>query len=449
MKRNSPVVLITLLLVLMLQFGTASAGAEVQGEIKFAAEHSNPVWIGQEVELQLDLWSDGLNFGDQLFVLPEVKGGFLLQADSSTVSLSENRKGVQWQGLRYTFFFYPQRAGRLEVPVFDVRFSTRAAYNAEPVIFQFRTSPVFIDARLPPGADSSSLVVTSSSFTTEAAWTPGLPDDGPVEVKVGDAITLQITRRAQDVPAMVFAPLPEISIDGLGIYPDSPRVNDRISRGLLTGVRTDSITFICEREGIFKIPQLRFQWWDPAQEVLSEKIIPALELEVSANPAYAAGTAGASRSAGTGFKWKPVAAVIVGVLILVFPGRWLARDIGVLLGQRRAEREAGEPWAFQQVQKECASGSTVGAYNAITLWLSRLDQSSSGLTLMQMAVESDDEALLREVTVLQENLASGSQDKWSGGSLAHLLAPLRNRAGRVASDENSLLPLNPPPVKLR
>jgi hypothetical protein len=449
MKRNSPVSLITLLLGLMLQFGTASAGADVQGEIKFGTERSDSAWIGQEVELQLDLWSDGLNFGDQLFVLPEVKGGFLLQADSSTVNLSENRKGVQWQGLRYTFFFYPQRAGRLEVPVFDVRFSTRAAYNAEPVIFQFRTSPVFIDARLPPGADSSGLVVTSSSFTMEAAWTPALPDDGPVDLKVGDAITLEVTRRAQDVPAMVFAPLPEISIDGLGIYPDSPRMNDRISRGLLTGVRTDSITFICEREGIFKIPQLRFQWWDPAQEVLSERIIPALELEVSANPAYAAGTAGASRSAGADFKWKPVAAVIVGVLILVFPGRWLARDIGVFLRQRRAERESGEPWAFQQVQKECASGSALGAYNAITRWLSRLERARSGLTLMQLVVESGDEALLGEAIALQENLACGSQDEWSGGKLAQLLAALRKHAGRTASHENSLLPLNPPPVKSR
>ncbi len=449
MKRNSPASLVLLLLWLLLLYGTASAGSDLQGEIKFGAADSDPVWIGQEVELQLDLWSDGLNFGDQLFVLPEVKGGFLLQADSSTVSLSENRKGVQWQGLRYTFFFYPQRAGRLQVPVFDVRFSTRAAYNAEPVIFQYRTSPVFIEARLPPGADSSGLVVTSSSFTMAAAWTPGLADDGPVELKVGDAITLEVTRRAQDVPAMVFAPLPEISIEGLGIYPDPPRVNDRISRGLLTGVRTDSITFICEREGVFMIPQLSFQWWDPEQEVLSEKIIPALELEVSPNPAYAAGTVAASPSAGTGFKWKPVAALIVGVLILVFPGRWLARDLGVLLGQRRAEREAGEPWAFKQVQKECGSGSALGAYNAITLWLSRADQPRSGLTLMQLAAQSSDEALLREATALQENLVSGSRDEWSGDKLAQLLAALRKHAGRTASHENSLLPLNPSPVKSR
>jgi hypothetical protein len=69
--------------------------------------------------------------------------------------------------------------------------------------------------------------------------------------------------------------------------------------------------------------------------------------------------------------------------------------------------------------------------------------------LMQLAAESGDEALLREATALQENLACGSQDEWRGGKLAQLLAPLRKHAGRTASHENSLLPLNPPPVKSR
>ena len=159
----------------------------------------------------------------------------------------------------------------------------------------------------------------------ESSWTPDLPGEGPVNLKVGDAIKLEVTRRARDVPGMVFSPLPGFSIDGLGIYPDSPRVNDRINRGSLTGVRTDSVTFICEREGNFEIPELRFQWWDPAQEVLSEKIIPARELTVVANPAYAAGPVTGPGSGGNWIDWKSVTALIALVLLLLFPGRWLAR----------------------------------------------------------------------------------------------------------------------------
>jgi hypothetical protein len=446
-RPNSLACGLAVILLCGFQIASTRASTDLQGEIRLEAEREGATWLGRELELSLDIWSNGVSFGDQLFVLPEVKGAYLLQADSSTVKLSENRGGVQWQGLRYTLLLYPQRAGRLEVPSFEVRFSARAGYGTEPQIFNFQTPVKFIDARLPPGADTGGLLVTTSSFSMEASWTPSLPDDGPGQLKVGDAITLEVRRRAQDVPGMVFAPLPEFSIDGLGVYPDPARVNDRINRGSLTGARSDLVTFICEREGDFEIPELRFQWWDPEQEVLSEKVIPARQLVVAANSAYAAGTAAGSRSAGNWLSWKSVAAAIVLLLLLVFSGQSLARFLAGRLRQRSTEWEAGEPWAFRQVQKACAAGAAVEAYNAITVWLSRFDRQRAGLTLMELAVASGDGELLSETTVFQESVAAGSTGEWSGGKLVELLEKLRNRSDRTARHANVLLPLNPPPIK--
>jgi len=242
--------------------------------------------------------------------------------------------------LRYTFLLYPQRAGRLEVPSFEVRFSARAGYDSEPSGFTFQTPVLFIEALVPPGADASGLVVTSTSFTMESSWTPTLPDDGPGNLQVGDAITLEVTRRARDVPGMVFAPLPDFSIEGLGVYPDAAQVNDRINRGDLTGSRSDFVTFICEREGNYEIPEMRFQWWDPEQEVLAEKVIPARELVVVANPAYASSAATDSWSAGKWLSWKSVAAVIIAVMLLLYPGRWLAQYLAGRLPQLLAKLRA-------------------------------------------------------------------------------------------------------------
>ena len=322
---------------LLLMLVSAQAGADLQGEIRLEAGREGATWLGQELELNLDLWSDGVSFGDQTFVLPEVKGAYLLQADSSTVKLNESRDGASWQGLRYTFLLYPQRAGRLEVPSFEVRFSARAGYDSEPSGFTFQTPVLFVEAQLPPGANASGLVVTSTSFTMESSWTPTLPDDGPGNLKVGDAVTLEVTRRARDVPGMVFAPLPDFSIEGLGVYPDAAQVNDRINRGDLTGSRSDSVTFICEREGNYEIPEMRFQWWDPEQEVLAEKVIPARELVVAANPAYASSAATDSSSAGKWLSWKSVAAVIIAVMLLLYPGRWLAQYLAGRLPQLLAK----------------------------------------------------------------------------------------------------------------
>jgi len=446
---SSAACLLVLFMALLLQITSTRASTELQGQINFQADHEGAAWLGQEVELYLDLWSDGFSFGDQLFVLPEVVGAYLLQADSSTVKLNENRQGVQWQGLRYTFLLYPQRAGRLQVPSFEVRFSAAAGYGSEAAFFEFETPAVLIEARLPPGADPGALLVTTTSFTMESGWTPALDEEGPAELKVGDAITLEVRRNARDVPGMVFAPLPEFEIDGLGVYPDSARVNDRINRGELTGARTDSVTFVCEREGSFEIPELRFQWWDPGQEVLSESVVPARQLKVAANPAYAAGQAAASGGTGISLDWKAVAAVLGVVLLAIFPGRWMARQILEQIRRRRAEHEAGEPWAFRQVRTACASGTALEAYNAITVWLARLGQAGSGLTLMQLAAGSGDRALLDEARALQEKVASASTGKCSGGNLARLLAQSRRQFYRKVKEADLLDPLNPQGIKPR
>lgn len=276
------------LLLGLLAPGIASAAADLHADLRFAAEREGPVWVGEQLSLYLELWTDGFSFGDQQYVLPEVPGAYLLQGDSSTVKLSENRAGTSWQGLRYTVMLFPQTAGRLEIPSFDVSFTARAGFGSEPAPFRFRTEPLQIEARLPPGAEPSGLLVSTSGFTVEARWNREVPSDGALPLQVGDGLTLEVTRRAEDLPAMVFAPLPAPLIDGLGVYPGPVQVNDRMNRGELTGERTDRMTFICETDGLFLIPEWRFQWWDPANQRLADKVIPALQLDVRANPAYAA-----------------------------------------------------------------------------------------------------------------------------------------------------------------
>jgi hypothetical protein len=303
-------------LVLLLPWGIAAAD-ELQGDIRLQPARHDVSWVGQELELNLELWSNGLSFGDQLFVLPEVMGGYLMQADSSTVKLNETRENVPWQGLRYTLLFYPQRAGRLEVPSFEVQFTARAGFGTEPARFRHRTPGLFVEARLPPGVDSGKLLVTTRSFSMEAEWTPAVASDGPLELKVGDSLRLEVTRQAQDVPGMVFAPLPVFSIEGLAAYPDPPKVDDRINRGSLTGKRTDGITFICERAGRYTLPMLKFQWWDPSTEVLSEKIIPSLELAVADNPAYRTESAVAENT-GSVPDWRFLLAGAASLAVLVY-----------------------------------------------------------------------------------------------------------------------------------
>ena len=424
---------------------TAWADDALQGDIRLQPGREGRTWVGQELELHLELWSAGFSFGNQLFVLPEVKGGYLLQADSTTVKLNENRGGVPWQGLRYTFLLYPQVPGQLEVPAFDVSFTSSAGFGTPVSTFEFRTRPLIIETRLPPGVESGRLLVTTTSFLMETSWKPQVGEDNTVQLKVGDAITLSVSRSARDVPGMVFTPLPELLIDGLGIYPGTPQVDDRVNRGSLTGTRDETITFVLEREGAFEIPEMRFQWWDPERELLEEKMISALNLEVAAHPAYTAGAA-ANGAAGRAVKARVAVGVLLLIsLLLVFWFRW-RKVLSGNLQQRRLEREAGEPWAFRQARLACTSGTAAEAYNAITFWLSRYDESSD-LTLLRMARDSGNEALARQVRALQDCVIEGSAGDWNGRELARLLAELRHSPDQHAAHESELQALNPAMIR--
>lgn len=449
MKRipAKPAALSLLSAMVLLQAVVAGADEERLADIRFQAASSDAVWVGQEVELQLEMWTDGFSFGKQLFIPPEVRGGYLLQADSSTVKLNEQRGGEQWQGLRYTLLFYPQRAGRLTVPPFEVSFTASAGFGTKPTAFTFQTPEIPIEARLPPGAEAGALLVTSTGFTMEYSWEPPLPTPGPGEVQVGDAVRLEVRRTATGVPGMVFAPLPEIRIEGLRAYPEAARVNDRINRGELTGNRSDALTFICEREGSYTIPELRFQWWDPEQEQMSEEIIPARELEVVANPAFASGGTAAPGRLNDFLSWKSVLGLVALAVLLVFFGPSAWRRFIEFMKQARIDRVSGEAWAFRQVRKSCLSGAPVDAYNAINLWLSRLEGRRAGLSLTQFAMDSGDEELARQAISLQENLVSGLSREWSGRKLAQLLVKARKNAGQPIERNHDLRPLNPGAVK--
>jgi hypothetical protein len=441
--------LLTLLLLWIApgSFRAANADGELEGEIRFQAARAGDAWVGQEQELQLELWTTGFSFAEQLFVLPEVRGGYLIQPDSSTVKLSEDRNGTPWQGLRYTILLYPQREGQLEVPSFDVSFTARAGFGTEPARFQQSTEPVVIASRLPPGARPGSLLVTTSSFRLESSWNPDFSADGPIVLRVGEAITLSVTRSAEDVPGMIFDPLPVPKIDGLGIYPGTPEVKDRVNRGTLTGRRVDSITFICEREGSYRIPGFQFQWWDPQGEVLSERKIEPVELAVIANPAYAAGSGQAALAAGMLESWRWLLVLLVVIVGLLFALRALLPRARGYLRTRQLLYESSEAWAFKQVRRACETGQAVEACNAINLWLGRAYACQGVIGLTDLARESGNKDFIKEATALQESVASVTTREWSGRKLARLLRDQRKNPGQSLKPVYVLQDLNPSPLR--
>jgi hypothetical protein len=176
-----------------------------------------------------------------------------------------------------------------------------------------------VDITWPPGAPEGSLVVSTRDFELEYDWAP-VRDT----LRAGDAVTLTVRRKAADISAMLLPPLPLFETEGLAAYPDAPELSDRSNRGALIGERQDRLTWVVERAGEYRIPGIRFQWWDPGAERLRERIIGGLSFSARPDPAAQASPEDGARPAPGSSRWP--AAIVTMALLLLGLAAWLARD---------------------------------------------------------------------------------------------------------------------------
>ena len=234
-------------------------------------------WVGQKVVLHVEvLAKDGWA---QLKKSSEadVDGAYLLRLESQGTRLNESIDGDSYTGQRYEFMLFAQRDGKIIVPPasVDVEIKTWGSDSGTGIERMILPSVEFV-ARIPPGAEGISGLISTGNLTASQTWQPETDS-----AAVGDAIKRTITLRADDVSGMAFAPSLYSNIENLGIYPGEPAVDDRFARGDLTGTRVETVTYVFERGGDFEIPGVEFTWWNTGTEELRTIVLPGLNLQVA------------------------------------------------------------------------------------------------------------------------------------------------------------------------
>ena len=423
-----------LLTGLLLPLSLFAQDNEVKADVSISIEQDKEIWAGQQVTLDLDLKTTGFSFSNSHFNLPEVNGAFLMQTDTTTVKLTEKIDGQDWQIVRYPLALYPQKAGLLEIPSINVRFTTSAGFGSAEKAFEFQTERLELSVKLPPGAKPGDLVVTTTSFELEHNWQPAT-----AITKTGDAVTLTVNRRADDISAMLLPPLPVFRTEGLASYPQTPEISDKTDRGDLTGVRTDSITWVVEKPGNYEIPGIRFQWWDPDTRELKQQIVPGLNLDILPS--------GEESVVGTVKNDQQDSRNSWPILVLFLTG--LTGILWLRFGRKTANQQVNdEKSAFAELQKACKSNHASQTHSAIHNWIASytVDDTANSrpVTLAEFARMLDDENLASELKHLQEALVS-SDGSWQGDKLLAALQGARRKIHHQELDSsvNDLAPLNP------
>ncbi|MCP4010610.1 MAG: protein BatD [Proteobacteria bacterium] len=404
--------------LLLLLLVSSSAWAAPGGRTGISIDTQKTLWVGQRVLVHLDIKTDGFSFSGQRFDLPQISGGVLIQTDSSTLKLTEQIEGERWQVLRYDLSLFAQREGDMEIPPFDVHFSASAGYGQPVASFDLKTEALRIRLSLPPGADPSRPVVTSSDLTVEEQWQPD-----QAEFKVGEALTRTIIVRAEDVSGIALPAAPNQAVDGIDQLPKAPLVEDKTDRGTLSGSRQEQVSYLFKREGRYTLPGGELSWWNPKSEKLEQYQFEPRQIEVFPDPlAKAAGETPQEGRQKSRFTIGLIAFFLLTLIALLW---WLWPRVKAY----RVARFNSEPAQFKRAIKACRQNEVSLAWSTTNTWLV-----TSGLSM-----PLEDEVIWQE---LQQALVSESAG-WSGRALKQSLIRLRKNQRSQANKVVFLKPLNP------
>jgi len=427
-----------LLSVVMLAFVVAShaAAADPTGRVEAKLTTGGDLWVGQRVPLTIKIQAPGFSIdGIAAFDIPEISGLIVLKLAGSPAIGNETIEEVTYVTQQHEFALFPQRAGEFTIPAFSVRFSSSAGYGKPVTPFVVQTEPLMFTAKLPPGAEKLRTLISTNHLTFEETWSPDV-----TSVKVGDAITRTITMKADDIPGMEFPPLSFNPIEGVGIYPKPPSVNDTSERGALAGQRVESVTYVFEKSGTCSLPGFSLAWWKLDEKTLKRETVDGRTISatgpVKTSETTGPGTASDPRRS----SWSRIAgmAAVLGIVATV---------VAFLLC-RKPVHVNEEAVLFSALESACRTNDRRRILAALTVWLDHT--SSAPVILKQWVIQSGDKELAEQFEQLETDLyrqpASGSGSPFSGHALLVRLRKVRHRQTHppdAETDQTVLAPLNP------
>ena len=337
------------------------AAAWAQGQapaplVRTALTPADGIVIGQPVHLSVEVLFPGEMARPPLVKVGEAPGVQIMRFESQATTIRDTIDGQNYVGQSFDFVVFPRRGGAVDVPAPVVTLLDKAG---DPV-GTLQGQPTHFSTTVPPGIDPSGPVLAASRVSVEQAWSP---DPASAHLKAGGAITRTVTRRASGVPALGMAEFRFTTPNSVRVYVDPPEVNDKVSRGVVDGSRTDKVTYVFERPGDYALPALTQPWWDIDARQARSATLPGATISISAAGRGGGGWCAALREYG----WT--LAVTAGGLVL------LAVTAPILVSRtrrRRALYRQSPAFARKTLLDVARSGDAAATWRAFSIWSERL-----------------------------------------------------------------------------
>lgn len=237
------------------------------------------VKVGEPARIVVDVLTPTWFLAPPKLPMIEVADALMLFEERGA-NLNESIGGAPFAGIQREYLVYPMRPGRIEVPPIEVIIVS--AIDAKPSApTRLSTRPLSFLAEVPAGAGGLDRFVAARRLLVRQALEPQAKG-----LVVGDALHRTLTIDAEEAFAMMLPQIAVAPIDGIAIYADPPRVEERAGeRGApRTARRVESFTYRFERAGDYELPGIEASWWDIGSRQVRKATAPPIVLHVAPVP---------------------------------------------------------------------------------------------------------------------------------------------------------------------
>ena len=443
------------LLLVMVWLGAASFALAVpaladpapQTMVRAHLEPAGPVVAGSEVKLVVDLLTTTWFTEAPNWPLFTVADAIVSLPDEEAVNLSEDINGLRWFGVSRAYRIAPQAGKTYEIAPFAITVYP-GGMNA-PV--QVMTPALKLVATLPPGAEGMATFFATSRLTATQKIEPTHD-----RLRVGDAVTRTITQSAAGTESMLIPPVNLGEVEGLKRYAKPPGtrniVQDRV--GLVAGERTDTVTYIADHSGRFRLPPVTIEWWNTTARKKETIVLPGVTFSAAAaheKPLFEIPV----EALGQGFPHRIIVihsrqlivgcALALGLVVLV----WSRMRIAAFLRRTRKRVSAarqryleGDAVAWRALCAVARKGDWRGTIPALYRWMDRSRDFGQPARLDNIA-RADNPGVAELVDAVTEHYAQGAAPQSSGVPWKGAEQALRHTAKWARAQRRKTSPLPP------
>jgi hypothetical protein len=380
----------------------------------------NSVYVQEQLLYTIKIfWSVSFDQGAQL-TSPQVSDAVVQQLGNDA-NYQEVVNGIGYNVTERKFVVFPQKSGELVIPpvYFTASVGRRGGFNA-----LLRSRGAVREINLASETHNIEVKAQPASFPAGATWLPArqitLEEtwNGDFDnLEVGDALTRNITLRADGLSSSLLPGITNANQDGLRFYPDQPLREDGADAMGVYGKRSEGTAIVPSKSGEFTLPEVSVPWWNTATDQLETATLPARTFNVraaagSANPADIlsdADTAPPEQVADTAVVEARTPMFWI-VATIVFAAAWALTTAAWLRGRQQAALVAtGGAAALRMPDRKSAKGDA----NATN------PNADAALRQLKTACDASQLREIRGILLAWGQAASGDSDIRTLEALAH------------------------------